>query len=319
MYKDLVSIVIPTYNRVNLIQETIDSALSQTYKYTEIIVLDNNSSDNTFSFLNKKYNKNLKVKVYKNDFTLDIVKNWRKCFDYANGKYVHILWSDDLISPEFISKTVEFLECNPSAGFVYTLTEIFNNDKGISKYAFQLKNSGLIDKKVFIEKSLMEPPLSVPVSPANALFRRIDIEKNLLLDIPNNFGIKFSEIGQGNDNLLFLLTLNDYSHFGYIDECHSYFRDHTSSITLSTNSFLVTLRYHIAKSFFVSKSKIENKLIKKFNSKVLLILLVCKISGLKGKIKFKNLYLNNTSHEYKLKYVLYFVFKYVRYKLKYLF
>ena len=53
------------------------------------------------------------------------VENWRKCFEFAKGEYVLILWSDDLISPNFLSKTVNFLENSPTAGFVYTLTNIF--------------------------------------------------------------------------------------------------------------------------------------------------------------------------------------------------
>lgn len=314
--KPLVSIVIPTFNRVNLIGETLSSALSQSYENIEVIVLDNNSNDNTYEILKNKYEKIPSFKIYRNVVTLDIVRNWRKCFEYSKGEYVLILWSDDLIDPEFISKTQNFLEENPNATFVYSLTEIFNTEMGTSKDAFKLNKSGLIEKEVFIEKSLLEPPLSVPVSPANTLFRRKDVVKNLLINIPNNFKIDFSKIGQGNDNLLFLLALNDYSHFGYLDEKLSYFRDHSNSITLSTNSFLVTLRYHIAKAYFVSNSNLDRKLIVKFNSKVFLIMILCKVMGIKTKNSFNKLYSNNTINDYKLKYSIYFLIKYIKHSIK---
>lgn len=316
MKDKLVSIVIPTYNRIDLIAETVNSAISQTYNNIEIIVLDNNSSDGSFNYLQEKYKTNNKIRIYKNDVTYDIVKNWRKCFEYSEGEYVLILWSDDLIDPDFIFKTQNFLEENPNAAFVYSLTGIFNTDKGTSKDAFKLNKSGLIEKKVFIEKSLLEPPLSAPVSPANTLFRRKDVDKNLLINIPNNFKVDFSKIGQGNDNLLFLLTLNDYSHFGYLDEKLSYFRDHTNSITLSTNSFLVTFRYHLAKVFFVDNLNLDKNLILKFNSKIFLIILLCKITGIKLNNSYSNLYSNNSIKNYRLKYVFVYLFKYINHAVK---
>lgn len=316
MKSNLVSIVIPTYNRIDLIDETVNSALDQTYQNIEVIVLDNNSSDGSFNYLQEKYKANSKIRIYKNDVTYDIVKNWRKCFEYSKGEYVLILWSDDLIDREFISKTHNFLEKNPNAAFVYSLTQIFNKDKGTSKDIFKLNKSGLIDKKVFIEKSLLETPLSVPVSPANTLFRRRDVDKNLLINVPNNFKVDFSKIGQGNDNLLFLLALNDYSHFGYLDERLSYFRDHTNSITLSTNSFLVTFRYHLAKVFFVDNLNLDKNLILKFNSKIFLIILLCKITGIKLNNSYSELYSNNSIKNYRLKYVFVYLFKYINHAVK---
>lgn len=316
MSDKLVSIIIPTYNRATLIQETVDSALAQTYRNIEIIVLDNNSSDESFKFLRRKYRDNSNIRIYKNDITYDIVKNWRKCFEYSKGEYVLILWSDDLIDSQFISKTQKFLEENPNAAFVYSLTQIFNTEKRTSKDAFKLNKSGLIKKNVFIEKSLLEPPLSVPVSPANTLFRRKDIDKNLLVNIPNAFDVDFSKIGQGNDNLLFLLALNDYSHFGYLDERLSYFRDHTQSITLSTNSLLVTFRYHLAKVFFVDNLKLDKKLMLKFNSKIFLIFLLCRITGIKLNNSYTKLYSNNSIKDYKVKYVFFYFFKYINHVIK---
>lgn len=51
--KPLVSIIIPVYNREKLILETLNSAVRQTYKNIEIIVVDNNSTDKTLNRMKK--------------------------------------------------------------------------------------------------------------------------------------------------------------------------------------------------------------------------------------------------------------------------
>jgi len=49
----LISILIPVYNRENLIEETVQSALNQTYKNLEVIIVDNKSTDSTWEVLQK--------------------------------------------------------------------------------------------------------------------------------------------------------------------------------------------------------------------------------------------------------------------------
>lgn len=280
----LVSIVIPTYNRVNLIGETLTSALTQSYKNIEVIVLDNNSSDKTLEYLERNFHDYSNLFIYKNDTTLPIVENWKKCVGFAKGEYLLILWSDDIIDETFISRTTNYLNNHPNSAFVYTKTKIFKGDnKKIGKSVFKQKEEGELNRDIFIKKSLLDPPLSVPVSPANALFRRPDVVKNLILDIPNNFEIDFKNIGQGNDNLIFLLTLKNYSSFGYINDVLVYFRSHDSSITINSDSLMVNLRYHIAKAYFIDLTNLNIKLINNFNMKY-------KLLSILVKLKFKKYY-----------------------------
>lgn len=131
----LVSILIPVCNRENLIKETVQSALSQTYKNIEIIVVDNQSTDNTWEVLKKLASKDERIKIFQNNTNIGPVRNWKRCIDEANGEYGKILWSDNLIANEFLEKTVPYLE-DENVGFVFTGTEIFVDgmDKKTSHY-----------------------------------------------------------------------------------------------------------------------------------------------------------------------------------------
>ncbi len=71
----LVSICIPVYNRVSLIEETINSALNQTYANIEIIINDNQSTDGTWTLINTIAEKHkTKIKVFQNEQNLCEVK-----------------------------------------------------------------------------------------------------------------------------------------------------------------------------------------------------------------------------------------------------
>jgi len=54
MARPLVSILIPVYNREKLVQKAIESAINQTYKNIEVIVVDNKSTDKTYEVLKEK-------------------------------------------------------------------------------------------------------------------------------------------------------------------------------------------------------------------------------------------------------------------------
>ena len=82
-------------------------------------------------------------------------------------------------------------------------------------------------------------------------FRRKDVENNLHVEIPNNFGIEFEKLGAGNDMLLFLLTAIRYSYFGYVSKPLSHFRKHSGSITESND---LNSLYYSARVYFVEKS-----------------------------------------------------------------
>lgn len=268
MSQPMVSILIPTYNRENLIEQTVHSALEQTYQNIEIIIIDNNSADHTWDILKRISSQDPRIRVFKNDTNIGPVRNWKRCLDEASGIYGKILWSDDLIDKDFIYKTVAFLEESPNVGFVYTCTEIFcENEK--TKTTFSLGKTGIYPTEKYIYGVLFSG--EYPVSPGCALFRMNDLRDNLVIDIPNHFNIDFSLHAIGNDVLIYLLTSIRYSYFGFIDEKLSFFRAHSDSITISSSKEKIVLNYSLAKAYFVENYRKD--LIKKYNTRLFLHLL----------------------------------------------
>ena len=248
MNEPLVSILIPTYNRENFIAETIKSAQNQSYKNLEIIVVDNFSKDKTCEIVKKIATKDKRIKLFCNESNVGPVRNWLKCINLASGQYGKFLWSDDLIHPLFVEETLSLLLKNKKLAFVYTKVEVILS-KTKKKYIYNLKKSGVFNSHTYIQYVLTN--FKYPKSPGCAIFRMDDLRNNLVIDIPNDLGIDFSNEAIGNDLLLFLLTLAKHPFFGYINQPYAIFRQHSNSITEFTPKSKLTILYAYAKSYFI--------------------------------------------------------------------
>jgi len=300
-----ISILIPVYNRENLIEETVRSAINQTHSNIEIIVVDNQSTDKTWQVLEKLAREDERIKIFQNETNIGPVRNWKRCVDEARGKYGKILWSDDLIAPEFLGKTVPFLE-NDDVGFVFTGTEIFidGTDKKSSRYF--IGETGVYESEKYIEGVLFNG--NYPVSPGCALFRLKDLKKNLLVDIPNKVNSDFSMHAIGNDLLIFLLTAYQYKNFAFVNDKLSFFRAHEGSISIQSNDGKLPLHYMLVKAYFVENYRKD--LVKRMNTNIWLNIKRFSNGAKKYNFdKIENFYVHNTNFGLDWSFLIYKVLK----------
>lgn len=114
--KGLVSIAIPAYKRTYL-AEAIESALNQTYKNIELIIVDDHSPYNLDEVV-KQYD-DKRIRYYKNKRNLgsrSIVYNWNRCVNFAKGDFFVLLCDDDVLMPHFVSDLLKlaakYPKCN---------------------------------------------------------------------------------------------------------------------------------------------------------------------------------------------------------------
>jgi glycosyltransferase involved in cell wall biosynthesis len=245
MNNALVSILIPVYNRQDIVGETIESALAQTYANTEIIIVDNCSTDNTWGILERFENNNDQIKIFKNDENLGPVLNWKRCIDEAKGEYAKILFSDDLISENFIEETLAFFD--QDTAFVLSRIACFQDDK--KKHQLQFDHSGVIKREDYLNDILLYNNLKFPVSPGNAIFRLKDLKTALEVDIVNELNLNFKTYGAGNDLLIYLNIANSYSSVKVSKEAISFFRRHRESFSISNN---LLIYYDFSKYYFIN-------------------------------------------------------------------
>lgn len=95
--KPFFTIGIPTYNRSNFLALAIESVLKQDFGDYEIVVSDNNSTDNTQELIKKFQKKTNKIRYYKLPKNIPAQRNVMNCYFQARGKYFFNLFDDDLI------------------------------------------------------------------------------------------------------------------------------------------------------------------------------------------------------------------------------
>jgi glycosyltransferase involved in cell wall biosynthesis len=114
----LISAIIPTYNHGAFIREAINSALAQTYKNYEIIIVDDGSTDDTASIVRKfisSVGQRHEIRyIYQENSGPSSARN--KGIKEAKGDYVAFLDSDDMWEPDKLAKQVRYMETNNLRG-----------------------------------------------------------------------------------------------------------------------------------------------------------------------------------------------------------
>lgn len=123
MRQPLVSIIIPNYNKGKYIKEAIDSALNQTYRNIEVIVVDDGSTDNSIDII-ESYGKKI-MAYFLPHKNANVARNFG--LSKSRGEYIQFLDSDDLIEKNKIEKQVKIFQ-KENVDIVLCYWRHLNND-----------------------------------------------------------------------------------------------------------------------------------------------------------------------------------------------
>ena len=118
-----VSVIIPAYNSMTYLPETLQSLLDQTYSDFEALVINDGSTDHTEEWVSQQTDPRIKL-ISQVNKGLSGARNTG--IAAATGEYLAFLDADDLWHPTKLEKQVECLDNNPDAGLVYTWVALIN-------------------------------------------------------------------------------------------------------------------------------------------------------------------------------------------------
>jgi glycosyltransferase involved in cell wall biosynthesis len=221
-------VIIPVYNGQETIRRAIDSVLSQSYRATEVIVVDDGSTDSSIELL-LQYGAKIRLVEQKN---AGVASARNQGIKLSRGEYIAFLDQDDFWVQEKLAIQVEILRKHPSVGVTFSNLEAVN--KQGEKLGFTTIPPHLRCAPSW-EDLLLEGSM---VTTSTVLARR-----KIILKV-GGFDADLFKLPQGYADRDFVLRLRELTDFHYLDLClASYCYDQEHGQLHITNLFLYARKY----------------------------------------------------------------------------
>ncbi|RMJ06133.1 UDP-Glc:alpha-D-GlcNAc-diphosphoundecaprenol beta-1,3-glucosyltransferase WfgD [Marinobacter litoralis] len=213
---ELVSVIIPSYNRAAYIEAAINSALDQTYGPVEVIVVDDGSTDGSYEKIQQWEERGeLVLLTHPERRNRGQSASINLGIHQAAGSYIAILDSDDMFAKEKLADQVAFLEANPETGMVYGQGHAVDAD---GNFLFKVPGDGhqeLSDPN----RLLLDCYMALP---GGSLVRRSVFEKAGLFE-------ESFRAGQDHD---MAIRIMEATKCAYLPKLAFYYRKHDDSISV---------------------------------------------------------------------------------------
>ena len=163
------SVVIPTYNRPDLIDAALNSLQTQKTEYSfEVIIQDNSTNLKTQEKISQISNDfNFKINYEKNEKVLPPIQNWKKGIDRSSTQIIKILWDDDWLEPDAIQTFMSTM-INSNADAVISAA-LLVSDK---KYEIYQTNQHNLNANYVLD-SITDLEERLPLTPSCSLIKKI--------------------------------------------------------------------------------------------------------------------------------------------------
>lgn len=208
-----VSVLMTNYNAGEYIREAIESILQQTFTDFEFIIVDDGSTDKSWSIIQEYSQRDARIRCYQNERNLWISLTRNRLIDLALGKYLAWLDSDDIAEKRRLALQVDFLEKNPEYGIVGSwMTLVNKSGQGIEVRKLPVSDDKIRDSFYF------RTPVSLGCQMISKKYRE-------------KIGYYNGELGSAED-LDFLLRASRYCKLANIPEALIQYRLHGNNISL---------------------------------------------------------------------------------------
>lgn len=111
----MISIAMTTYNGTEYVCKQVESIINQTYEDFELIIVDDNSTDGTYEKLKYFESKDKRLRVYKNEINIGVVKNFEKAISLCTGEYIALCDQDDIWNCNHIKQLISQISLQSAA------------------------------------------------------------------------------------------------------------------------------------------------------------------------------------------------------------
>lgn len=244
-----ISVLIPAYNRADLIYRAINAVKASDYPVSQVIVSDNGSSDGTLEAAQQAAAGDPRFTFIQHAANLGPLPNWRSCLEAAQGEYIHWLWSDDWVAPTFYSSLVEGM-ARVQARVGVSAQKIMCEAAGWEQFC--PVPEGLVQEaRPLLHRALRHNAL--PFSPAACLLPLESVREHFYDAIPAIGSLDCTRRAIGCDVLMILGSLLNTPRVYTHPEALAFFNAHEGSISVSSNEELLMCHYAWARVWWSRK------------------------------------------------------------------
>lgn len=128
-----VSVAIPVYNGAQWIRPTIESILNQTFENFELVITDNQSTDNTVEICRDFLQQDKRIVLHVNETNIGAALNFNRAFELSGADYFKWASSNDIIAPTFLERCVDVLDTESDIVVAAPKTQIINENDEVVK------------------------------------------------------------------------------------------------------------------------------------------------------------------------------------------
>ncbi|MGC9195590.1 MAG: glycosyltransferase family 2 protein [Syntrophobacteraceae bacterium] len=150
-----VSVLIPTYNYARYLSEAIESVLAQNFTDFELLIIDDNSSDDTVGIVSRYQKLDKRIVFKANERNIGMVENWNLCLSQSRGEYVKYLFADDrFCGEEALGLMVGVLDDNPGSCLVACGRQVIDSAGAQTAKWVNFPDSGFLEGSWVINRCL---------------------------------------------------------------------------------------------------------------------------------------------------------------------
>jgi glycosyltransferase involved in cell wall biosynthesis len=223
-----VSVIIPSYNSIKYLPETLNTVLKQTFTDFEVLIINDGSTDNILDWATTIKDKRVKVITKKNE---GLAEARNTGIALAKGEYLAFLDADDLWGETKLEKQVNYLNNHSEVGLVDTWVALTDENGKPTGTIIKTNAEGNVIKRI-----LESPTIVCGSSP---------LVRNICFDKAGLFDKKLS----GSADWDMWIRIANYFMFGLIKEPLTYYRQHYNSMSQNRQKMLTDNVVVIEKAF----------------------------------------------------------------------
>lgn len=236
----LVSIIMPVFNAQDFLSQSIESILNQTYSNFEFIIVDDASTDKSWSIIKSYSRKDKRIKIFRNQKNHGVSFTSNKAIKLCQDQFLARMDADDISFPDRIEKQLNYLQKNPQTVAVGAQCVVINKFNQVIGYKNFPLNHPELQQMIFWAIPLQQPSCMINLQKLPPSFHWYASNSTSAEEVDLIFKLmQYGQIANLKDNLLF---------YRYLDTSLSH-KNPKKTFQITLKSRVKALQYGFRPSF----------------------------------------------------------------------